>query len=216
MSIEKKEALEAALKLSIENRAFEIELLWKRTTIFWGFIAALFIAVSYAVRAHSDKLAFLLSLAGLVFSIIWTLANRASKAWQESWETKAEHYFEKLHGMDDIFDRAIPRVKNTEENHIFKKDTCLHCVELCLDNLFSRFKNVTDSHGRSLSRLLIILSDFSAFLWTVMTAYFLIKLSFPLTVPSILLWILLLVSIAYVLYVWSCTKSTSKIWPHNK
>jgi hypothetical protein len=73
---------------AFRNRQFEIDLFWKRSLFFWGFIAAAFVAVS----ALKDKptLDLLVSGFGLVCSFAWTLANRGSKYWQEQWEAKVE------------------------------------------------------------------------------------------------------------------------------
>ena len=81
-------------KLAAENRQLEIELLWKRTTIFWGFNTALFVGVAAAME--HPRLPLVLSSLGIVFSLIWTLSNRASKAWQESWEIKSEIFSQNL------------------------------------------------------------------------------------------------------------------------
>lgn len=179
--------LEEALKLSIENRAFEIELLWKRTTIFWGVIAALFVAVGYVKENVDEEFAFLLSLVGIVFSWIWTLANRGSKAWQESWEIKAAFLFNELYGKDtrtkDIFYRAEK-----------KQEEC--------------YRKILNAQKFSLSRLLISLSDFSLICWMFM-ALKLFTFSFASFFSSI-------VVLMYVIYVFLSTKSTAPDWSGNK
>ena len=71
------------------TRQFEIDLFWKRSFFFWGFIAAAFVAVA-ALEGKSRVLATLVSGFGMVCSLGWTLANRGSKYWQEQWETKIE------------------------------------------------------------------------------------------------------------------------------
>jgi len=138
-----------SLEVSINNRQLEIELLWKRTTIFWGFIAALFIGVA-TVKKDSSLLAFVLSNVGLVFSLIWTLSNRGSKSWQESWEIKAAHLFKKLYCKEsklDIYERVVDEKKNEETSRLLRP------------------------RMYSLSRLLISLSDFTFVFWLCVCIY---------------------------------------------
>jgi hypothetical protein len=78
---------EKRLQIAIETRAFEIELFWKRSIFFWGFISVAL--VGYAtLRSTSSDLALVISCFGMVCSAAWTLLNRGSKYWQENWETK--------------------------------------------------------------------------------------------------------------------------------
>jgi len=139
ISIEPDHAQEL-FKLAAENRQFEIELLWKRTTIFWGFSAALFIGVATVIE-HSPQLSFVLSSLGIVFSWIWTLSNRASKAWQESWEIKSSLFYREFNPTEDIdvYTRVDP---NSEVQKIY-----------------------------SVSQLLIMLSDFVVIFWLGMCVY---------------------------------------------
>jgi hypothetical protein len=73
---------------ALDTRKFEIDLFWKRSLFFWGFIAAAF--VGYAAfsgdKTNNPNLRLLISLFGLVCSFCWTLVNRGSKYWQENWE----------------------------------------------------------------------------------------------------------------------------------
>lgn len=82
----KRESLEKALDRAWETRSFEIELYWKRALYFWGFISAIFVAYVAVLDLKLDMLALLLSLAGVLFSFSFYLANRGSKFWQENWE----------------------------------------------------------------------------------------------------------------------------------
>jgi hypothetical protein len=77
------------LDVSIQTRNLEIDLFWKRSLFFWGFISAAF--VGYAALRQSD-LRIVLACFGLVCSCAWTLVNRGSKYWQENWETKVERF----------------------------------------------------------------------------------------------------------------------------
>ncbi len=74
-------------------REFEIDLFWKRALFFWGFLAAAFVAL-VATDGKSPRLAVVIASFGAVCAWTWTLGNRGSKFWYESWERKlqaAEH-----------------------------------------------------------------------------------------------------------------------------
>jgi hypothetical protein len=75
--------------VAVQTRNLEIELFWKRSVFFWGFISAAFIG--YAALRQSE-VRTLLACFGLVCSFAWTLVNRGSKYWQEAWETKVERF----------------------------------------------------------------------------------------------------------------------------
>ena len=86
-----KEKSVKCLDISIQTRNVEIELFWKRSLLFWGFIAAAF--TGYAVlRQINSNLTLVLACFGMVCAFAWTLLNRGSKYWQESWESKVERY----------------------------------------------------------------------------------------------------------------------------
>lgn len=80
---------EKRFDVSLQTRNLEIELFWKRSLFFWGFISAAFIG--YAALRQSD-LRILVACFGMVCSCAWTLVNRGSKYWQEAWETKVGRY----------------------------------------------------------------------------------------------------------------------------
>lgn len=88
----------AALKQAWKNRDFEIEMYWKRTTYFWGFMAAAFAGyflvitkssandISNEAKVHLHHAEYLIICLGFIFSLAWFLANKGSKRWQENWE----------------------------------------------------------------------------------------------------------------------------------
>ena len=75
--------------VALVTRQFEIDMFWKRSLFFWGFIGAAFVAVA-ALEGKSAPLSLLVSGFGMVCSLGWTLVNRGSKYWQEQWESKIE------------------------------------------------------------------------------------------------------------------------------
>jgi len=70
-------------------REFEIELFWKRSLFFWGFQAAAFVALA-TTHGKSPGLAVAVASFGAMCAWVWTLANRGSKYWYESWEKKLQ------------------------------------------------------------------------------------------------------------------------------
>jgi hypothetical protein len=85
-----------ALDLALEIRRFEIDLYWRRATYFWAFLAvtfagyfALLAAKDMRPGAKGEALLTVLCL-GVVFSVAWYFVNRASKFWQENWESHVD------------------------------------------------------------------------------------------------------------------------------
>lgn len=75
-----------AYKIAIDTRNFEIKLFWQRSLFFAAFISAIFIGYSRPEADDFSKL--ILSSLGFLLTFAWLLANRGSKYWYESWETK--------------------------------------------------------------------------------------------------------------------------------
>jgi len=82
---------------ALHTRQFEIDLFWKRSLFFWGFISAAFLAIG-ALKQELPTVSLLISGFGLVCSVSWTLVNRGSKYWQEQWESKIEKVEDKVTG----------------------------------------------------------------------------------------------------------------------
>lgn len=82
---------EKRLDVSIQIRNLEIDLFWKRSLFFWGFIASAFIGYA-ALRNQQSDLAIVVACFGMVCSCAWALLNRGSKYWQENWEIKVERF----------------------------------------------------------------------------------------------------------------------------
>jgi len=64
--------------VALATRNFEIELFWKRSLFFWGFIASAFVGYATLVKEHL-ALAVLIACFGFVCSVAWSLVNRGSK-----------------------------------------------------------------------------------------------------------------------------------------
>ena len=107
---ESSEKVTKAFEFAHDNRKFEIELFWKRSLFFWGFIATSMIAYG-AMERIGNQYSVVFALFGLICSFVWSAGNRGSKYWQEYWEkkvTRLQHFV-----TDDIFVDHYP----TNENH---------------------------------------------------------------------------------------------------
>ncbi|MDE6245625.1 MAG: hypothetical protein K2M50_08215 [Treponemataceae bacterium] len=82
----------SAYNTAADTRKFEIELFWKRSTFFWAFIAAIYTAYFHVLtniykNVHGAFALVVLSALGLFFCVSWYFASKASKHWQENWES---------------------------------------------------------------------------------------------------------------------------------
>lgn len=109
ISIEHKREKEK-YKISLDTRKFEIDLFWKRSLFFWGFIAATFVAYS-SFKENPSKLALVVANFGMICSFAWTLVNRGSKYWQENWEQHVDELERKT--IDPLFKDTKPQKTNT-------------------------------------------------------------------------------------------------------
>ncbi|HZZ17120.1 MAG TPA: hypothetical protein VFE08_14295 [Candidatus Sulfotelmatobacter sp.] len=75
--------------VALQTRQLEIDLFWKRSLFFWGFISVAFAAVA-GLKGEQPTLSLLISGFGLICSVSWALVNRGSKYWHEQWESKIE------------------------------------------------------------------------------------------------------------------------------
>ena len=86
--------LEEAFKIALDTRKFEIELYWKRTGYFVLFIGAVFVGYYNIINTAKESISeyqkewllLLLAALGFLLSLLWYMANRGSKFWQENWE----------------------------------------------------------------------------------------------------------------------------------
>ncbi|MDD3323152.1 MAG: hypothetical protein PHS59_17100 [Paludibacter sp.] len=124
----------------LELRKFEIENFWKRTLFFWGTIAFIY-AGFFSAKLNDYQI--VIPLIGLLFNIIFSLSTRGSKYWQEHWETIAVIY------------------ENELEFDLFKHET----RSLVKNNSKSVF---TRPYRFSVSKLTMLLSDLSVFLWLIL------------------------------------------------
>jgi trans-aconitate methyltransferase len=79
-----------AFDIAHDNRKFEIEMLWKRSVFYWGFIAASFVGF-VATEKTIGSASLIFAAFGFLCSLAWSAGNRGSKYWQEYWENKVVH-----------------------------------------------------------------------------------------------------------------------------
>lgn len=165
-------SLKECLQIAIDNRKLEIELLWKRSLAFAGFVAALFVAITQS-GVEQQQLKIVLGAAGAVLSFVWSLANRASKSWQESWELKAKAYSQLLYGSRLVFARE-------------EQDQS--------DVLF-----LLRPRKLSVSRLLMVVSDFTFLFWIGLLSYWLLASKYINPMAASTIWAA--ASGGYILYI---------------
>jgi hypothetical protein len=179
-----------AYKIAIETRNFEIELYWKRSLFFWGFIATAFIGYGSLIVGKQPNLAFAVACFGVICSLCWTLVNRGSKYWQEHWEAKVTDFECKL-GDIDLF-RAEDKLDDTKSKWLGAK----------------KF---------SVSRISIALSDFTLVVWSGLVIERLLNLLFSDIELSTELKIYTLSSIIFLYVFLILRECKSKPWiPHVK
>ncbi len=103
-----------AYKIAVETRRFEIDLYWKRSLFFWGFIATA--AIMYGSlklqQPWNSELSILISCFGFICSLCWSLVNRGSKYWQEQWESKVNRLEKELNIGCNLFDSIDRKRQN--------------------------------------------------------------------------------------------------------
>lgn len=135
----------------VQALQFELDLFWKRSLFFWGFIGVAFIAFA----AAKDQLGLQAAIAsfGFVCSMVWTLANRGGKFWFENWEQKLVKAESALTG--NLY--GNPEIQGWKPGDNLR---LLECVG------WWAFK----ARRYSPSRLAIALSDYVFFLWSCLLA----------------------------------------------
>ncbi len=132
-------------KVALTTRNFEIELFWKRSIFFWGFIASAFLGYAALVK-DNPNLAVVLACFGFVCSVAWSLVNRGSKYWQENWESK------------------VAEIENDVTGNLFKERSAQQDKGIWLS-----------SRKFSVSKVTIALSDFTCLIWFSLMLYHVFK-----------------------------------------
>lgn len=150
--------LEEAFQIALDTRKFEIDLYWKRTGYFVLFIGAVFVGyyrvlpISRSSDSEKEWLLLLLSSLGFLLSLLWYMANRGSKFWQENWEAHIEDLSIKLRkpifGIIKINEHTIYNPKQFNKSYPFSVSKVNQMVSLII----------------TFSWLIILLKDLGLFL----------------------------------------------------
>jgi hypothetical protein len=124
------------LELAAEIQKTETSLFWQRSLFFGGLIAAAFLAYCN-IREVQPEIRFAILCLGVIFSLTWTLVNRASSYWQEAWQQKIQQLEQQV-----LEHRFFENPEPTQK----------------LSWLWA-------SRNYSVSKLLMALSDFTLLIW---------------------------------------------------
>lgn len=138
-----------AFTTALDARKLELELFWKRSLFFWGFISSAFIGYASLHNDHSN-IAILVANFGLVCSFAWSFSNRGSKFWYESWERYVTTLEEKVMGQS-LFSKPSQCLPDEEEK-------ILRCN-------WKRKISWLNGKRFSVSKLAIALSDYTVAIW---------------------------------------------------
>jgi hypothetical protein len=130
--------------VALATRNFEIELFWKRSLFFWGFIASSFIGYATMLK-NQPSLTIVIVAFGFICSLAWTLVNRGSKYWQENWEVIVADL------EDDVTGSLFKDIREQKKKGIW-----------------------LSSRKFSVSKVTIALSDFTVLIWLFLLFYHLI------------------------------------------
>ena len=136
------------LDRAYDIRKFEIDLLWKRASYFWGFLIATF--AGYFTVSDSGKFGtkpsyqLLVICIGFAFSLSWYLVNRASLYWQLNAER--------------MIDTIEAKLKTPYYSYY-------------LDNKYKKL-SLTSPYSFSVSGVNIFISLFVTFIWLLLGADF--------------------------------------------
>ncbi len=163
----RKENLDYAKLLDIAEarRKLEIELLWNRTLIFWGFTVVGFAAYAYCLDNlksfdYSYGPALLVAIFGIITSLIWTMVNRGSKFWQEYWEDQIQRINGIKRGKAGKF-KFFDDMENYKSKDVWR--ISIFDWNIDFDKQFFGWRAVRFSP----SKLIIALSDFVVISWIV-------------------------------------------------
>jgi hypothetical protein len=114
-----------AYDFAVRTRDFEIDLYWKRTSYFWGFLIVIFTAYGFS-SYQNEEIRFLLSIIGVIFSFSWYCVNRGSKYWQKNWEAHID---------------------------LLEEEFCGNIYKINLSNKLFKKRNIFDPYSFSISKI---------------------------------------------------------------
>jgi hypothetical protein len=163
-TLDDKSKARKALDLALDIRKFEIGLYWQRAAYFWALIAAAF--AGYFAILGSDKLddknylAYIVSCIGIAFTWAWYVVNRGSKYWQENWENHVDML------EDEIVGPLYKTILHRPSNRPFME------------------KHILGPRAISVSKVNLLVSIFTLFIWMALIAHSLPPIRFDAPVSG--------------------------------
>jgi hypothetical protein len=149
------------LKNILDIRKFEIQLYWDRSKYAYTFIAAV-LAVYFVIAQTpgNEKLLYLTTCLGLIFSFAWYNLNRGSKYWQRNWETH-----------QDVMEKLVfgPLYKTTLNKTTIRNN---------------KFRTFLDEYPFSPTKINHLLNVIIIVMWFIILIDLLIRLSWKFTLQS--------------------------------
>ncbi len=143
-------------KIALDTRNFEIKLFWQRSNYFLVLNSGLAFGF-FKLGSENIFYSLLLSIMGIITSLLWYHVNLGSKFWQIRWE-------EKLSSMEKEFDKKIHFFNTTDE--ILWNDVQ---TNLSRDNNYKKFLNRDILSKTSVSRNMIYLSLLFSVSWMIIS-----------------------------------------------
>jgi hypothetical protein len=150
-------------------RNFEIEHIWHRAIFLSAFLLATYagyggLLVNVATAEKHwlscqvlNGIAFFLSLVGLLFSVLWIMMAKGSKAWYEHYENAIEAYIEYMKRMN-AFDGNAGEITESNVHHLPYFDTPK--TDCCI--------LTTEGGTYSVSKINIAIGHFSLLIWAIL------------------------------------------------
>lgn len=168
-----------AFDVACDNRKFEIDMLWKRSLFYWGFIATSFVGFGAAEKVNSNISVVFCSF-GFLCSVAWSAGNRGSKYWQEYWENKVVLFQNRITG--DIFIDHFPTKAS----------------------IYTQFS----ARRFSVSKLIMGISDYTVLTWLLILIHKVFKyMGYDNTLPGWIYSMAIGLTISYSIYLYFACKS---------
>lgn len=114
------ESLKSVYKICIETRNFEISQLIQRNNFFMLFQGVL-LAAALQNQASKPFVEVIVCLAGVFVSLYQMQMASGAKFWQEWWESRVDHYEEKLRGMQIMESGHFFDLFATSSDNVYKE-----------------------------------------------------------------------------------------------
>jgi hypothetical protein len=102
-------------KIALETRNFEISLFWQRSNYFLVLNTA--IAIGFFLKANNN-FQIILSVFGIIVSLLWFFINQGSKFWQSRWETRLKKVEDDISKDINFFSADFETIQNDVKESI--------------------------------------------------------------------------------------------------